>query len=43
MIKVLPATFANIIKFDCLTGLRSAEAVKTVRLINDKAADLLQA
>jgi hypothetical protein len=25
----------NIIKFDCLTGLRPAEAVESVRLIND--------
>jgi hypothetical protein len=30
--------YGNIIKFDCLTGLRPAEAVESVRLINDKEA-----
>jgi hypothetical protein len=29
---------ANIIKFDCLTGLRPAKAVEAVRLINNKDA-----
>lgn len=38
MIKVLPPAYGNIIKFDCLTGLRPAEAVESVRLINDKEA-----
>ena len=29
---------AQIVKFACLTGLRPAEAVESVRLINDKEA-----
>jgi intergrase/recombinase len=36
MIQALPASYGNIIKFDCLTGLRPAEAVESVHLINDK-------
>jgi hypothetical protein len=38
MIQKLPVQMGNIIKFDCLTGLRPAEAVESVRLINDKEA-----
>jgi hypothetical protein len=38
MTKVLQPHYGNIIKFDCLTGLRPAEAVESVRLINDKEA-----
>jgi integrase len=34
MIQKLPLQMANIIKFDCLTGLRPAEAVEAIRLIN---------
>jgi integrase len=37
MIRLTPS-IANIIKFDCLTGLRPAEVVESVRLINDKEA-----
>jgi intergrase/recombinase len=36
MIQKLPAQMGTIIKFDCLTGLRPAEAVASVWLINDK-------
>ena len=36
MIQKLPVQMGNIIKFDRLTGLRPAEAVESVRLINDK-------
>jgi intergrase/recombinase len=38
MVDKTPTQMANIIKFDCLTGLRPAEAVEAVRLINDKEA-----
>jgi hypothetical protein len=31
-IRVLPADMSSIIKFNCLTGLRPAEAVESVRL-----------
>jgi hypothetical protein len=33
-----PASIGNIIKFACLIGLRPAEVVESVRLINDKEA-----
>ena len=36
MISNAPRIMAQIIKFACLTGLRPAEAVESVRLINDK-------
>lgn len=36
MIQSLPTAYDNEIKFDCLTGLRPAEAVVSVQLINDK-------
>jgi hypothetical protein len=36
LIQKLPSAYANIMKLDCLTGLRPAEAVEAVRLINDK-------
>ncbi len=36
MIQVLPVAYGNITKFDCLTGLRPAEAVEDVRIINEK-------
>jgi hypothetical protein len=36
MIDKTPPFMAQIIKFACLTGLRPAEAVESVRLINDK-------
>jgi hypothetical protein len=38
MIQKLPVQMGNIIKLDCLTGLRPAKAVEAVRLINDKEA-----
>lgn len=36
MISKTPRTMGQIIKFACLTGLRPAEAVESVRLIKDK-------
>jgi integrase len=36
MIQVLPPAYGNIIKFDCITGLRPSEAVASIQLINDK-------
>jgi intergrase/recombinase len=36
MISKTPRTMGQIIKFACLTGLRPAEAVESVRLINNK-------
>jgi hypothetical protein len=36
IIQSLPTAYDNEIKFDCLTGLRPAEAVVSVQLINDK-------
>jgi hypothetical protein len=36
MISITPGAMGQIIKFACLTGLRPAEAVESVRLINDK-------
>jgi hypothetical protein len=33
MVQKLPIQMANIIKFDCLTGLRPAETVEAVKLI----------
>jgi intergrase/recombinase len=33
-IAALPADMASIIKFNCMTGLRPAEAVESVRLLN---------
>jgi hypothetical protein len=38
MIQALPQPYGNIIKFDCLTGLRPAEGLESIRLINDKDA-----
>jgi hypothetical protein len=38
MIQNLPVHMGNIIKFNCLTGLRPAEAVESVKLLNDKEA-----
>jgi intergrase/recombinase len=38
MMRLLPPFMAKIIKFGCLIGLRSAETVESVRLINDKEA-----
>jgi intergrase/recombinase len=38
MVSKTPRTMGQIIKFCCLTGLRPAEAVESVRLINDKEA-----
>jgi hypothetical protein len=38
MMHSLPSFMAQIVKFACLTGLRPAEAVESVRLINDKEA-----
>ena len=34
MIRVLPEHMGNIIKFNCLTGLRPSEAIESVRLLN---------
>ena len=36
MVSKTPKIMGQIIKFACLTGLRPAEAVESVRLINDK-------
>jgi hypothetical protein len=36
MLDEIPAYMGQIIKFACLTGLRPAEAVQSVKLINDK-------
>jgi hypothetical protein len=36
MVSKTPRTMGQIIKFACLTGLRPAEAVESVGLINDK-------
>jgi hypothetical protein len=36
MISKTPGIMGQIIKFCCLTGLRPAEAIESVRLINDK-------
>jgi hypothetical protein len=36
MVSKTPGIMGQIIKFACLTGLRPAEAVESVRLINDK-------
>jgi hypothetical protein len=38
MIQKLPLHMGNIIKFNCLTDLRPAEAVESVKLLNDKEA-----
>jgi hypothetical protein len=35
MMRVLPAHMAEIVKFNLLTGLRPAEAVESVGLLND--------
>lgn len=35
-IKVLPAGKKDIIKFNCLTGLRPSEAIESVRLLNKR-------
>jgi hypothetical protein len=44
MIQVLPVAYDNITKFDCLIGLRPAEAEEGIRIINEKerASDALQ-
>jgi hypothetical protein len=35
-IEVLPAGKKDIIKFNCLTGLRPSEAIESVRLLNKR-------
>jgi hypothetical protein len=36
MIRLLPASMAAVVRFDCLTGLRPSEAAESARLISDK-------
>lgn len=36
MVRQLPSDMAAVIKFNCLTGLRPAEAVESVRLIKER-------
>ena len=36
LVQKLSVVYGNYIKFDCLTGLRPAQAVTAVRLINDR-------
>jgi len=38
-IRVLPVAMATVIKFNCLTGLRPAEAVESVRLLNSLSGE----
>lgn len=38
MVRQLPSDMAAVIKFNCLTGLRPAEAIESVRLIKEREA-----
>ena len=38
MVRLLPPFMAQIIKFGCLVGLRAAEVIECVKLLNDKQA-----
>jgi hypothetical protein len=42
MIRVLPVAMATVIKFNCLTGLRPAEAIESIRLLHVQKFEIEQ-
>jgi hypothetical protein len=42
MIRVLPVAMATVIKFNCLTGLRQAEAMESIRLLHVQKFEIEQ-